>query len=204
MMFNRTMNKQEKILAVCRSFLFSLFFFLFSLSSCTFDYGEPDASNVEMPDLVMRNVEYVRVRSADPIAKIQAEQAERYDKQGIMKLQQYSFEQYGNRGNEVNSSGSGGNAEVNIDSGDIFMDNGVRLEVASEDIILETFQLEWKDKTRIFSTGEDNDVYISRQNGTIFKGVGLSADARKRTWEFVGEVSGTYIQDDDELIEEAE
>jgi len=171
---------------------------ILAVSSCTFDYGETEPSDINMPDLVMENVEYVRVRSADPIARIQAERAERYEKQGIMKLQQFSFEQYGERGEEINSSGSGGNAEININSGDIFMDNGVRLEVESEDIIIETFQLEWKDESRIFSTGEDNNVYIFRQNGTSFMGTGLSADARRRTWEFAGEVSGTYINENDE------
>jgi len=176
---------------------FCCFLFL-SAVSCSFNYGESESSGIELPDLVMENVEYVRVRSADPIARIQAERAERYEKQGVMKLQQFSFEQYGNRGEEINSSGSGGNAEVNINSGDIFMDNGVRLEVASEDIIIETFQLEWKDEPRVFSTGEDNNVYIFRQNGTSFIGTGLSADARRRTWEFTGAASGTYIQDDDE------
>jgi len=173
-------------------------------ASCSFNYGETESSGEELPDLVMENVDYVRVRSADPIARIQAERAERYEKQGIMKLQQFSFEQYGSRGEEINSSGSGGNAEVNIDSGDIFMNNGVRLEVASEDIIIETFQLEWKDEPKTFSTGEDNNVYIFRQNGTSFIGTGLNADARKRTWEFTGEASGTYIQDDDEESEAAE
>jgi len=197
MMFNRTMNKQEKILAVHRSFLFTLFFLLFSLSSCTFDYGETESLGIEKPDLVMKDVEYVRVRSADPIVRIQAEHAERYEKQRIMKLQQFSFEQFGNRGSEVNSYGNGGNAEVNIDSGDIFIDNGVKLEVASEDIIIETYQLEWKDETRNFSTGEDKEVFIYQKNGTGFQGVGLNANARNRTWEFSGETSGTYIQDDD-------
>jgi len=175
--------------------------FLITLS-CTFDYGESNSSERELPDLVMVNVEYIRVRSADPIARVQAERAERYEKQGIMKLQNFTFEQYGDRGNEVNTQGGAGNASVDINTGDITMTNGVRLEVESEDIILETNQLEWKDETHIISTGEEEEVNIYRENGTNFIGVGLTADTRKRSFEFSGNVSGSYIQEDDENEEQ--
>jgi LPS export ABC transporter protein LptC len=174
------------------------------MGACTFDYGESEASDKELPDLVMENVEYVRVRSTDPIARFQAERAERYEKQGVMKLQNITFEQYGEHGTEVNTVGKVGNASVDIETGDIFMDSGVRIEVESEDIIIETFQLEWKDEQRTISSGEEDVVNIYRDNGTSFTGIGLSADARKRTWEFSGSVGGTYIHDDEESEEEGE
>jgi LPS export ABC transporter protein LptC len=146
----------------------------------------------------MVNVEYIRVRSADPIARFQAELAERYEKQGVMKLSNFTFEQYGDRGNEVNALGSAGNASVEISSGDVLMTDGVRLEVESEDIIIETSQLEWKDEPHVLSTGTEDEVNIFQKNGTHFIGTGLRADARKRSFEFSGNVSGTYIHDDDE------
>jgi LPS export ABC transporter protein LptC len=176
----------------------ALFFLL--LVSCTFDYGESSSVERELPDLVMVNVEYIRVRSMDPIARVQAERAERYEKQGVMKLKNFSFEQYGDKGSEVNAMGNAGNASVNINSGDIFMTNGVRLEVESEDIIIETNQLEWRDEPHILLTGTEDEVNVFRENGTHFTGAGLSADARKHTFEFLGAVSGFYIQEDDEEI----
>jgi len=174
--------------------------FLITLS-CTFDYGETESSEREQPDLIMINVEYIRVRSADPIAKVQAERAERYEKQGIMKLENFIFKQYGEKGSEVNTMGNAGNASVDIISGDIKMTNGVRIEVESEDIIIETNQLEWKDETHIFSSGAEDEVNIYRENGTHFTGTGLTADARRRTFEFISDVSGSYIQEDDEVNE---
>ena len=181
--------------AVCKLLILVLILFLFE--SCTFDYGESTSSDRSLPDLVMENVDYVRVRAADPIARFQAERAERYEKQGLMKLQNFFFEQYCERGAEVNASGQGGNAEVEIESGDIQMTNGVRLEVESEDIILETTNLAWKDEPRLFFTGAEDEVNVYRENGTSFTGYGLSADARRRTFEFTGYVTGTYIHDDD-------
>lgn len=177
---------------------------LFVLIGCTFDYGETESSSEEIPDLVMENVDYVRVRSADPIARFQAERAERYEELGEMRLQNFTFEQFGATVEEINAYGEAGYASVDINTSDIFMDKGVKIGVESEDIVIETNQLEWKDEAKTLSTGEENIVNISQSNDTSFIGTGLSADARRRTWEFKGSVSGVYIQDDDEEAEETE
>ena len=176
----------------------SLFTLFILLAGCTFDYGDDGSSGNELPDLVMGNVEYVRVRSSDPIARFSAERAERYENLNVMKLWNFTFEQYGEGGKEINAYGSAGRASVDIETSDVFMDNGIRVEVESEDIIIVTEQLEWKDEERLLFTGADDEVNILQNNGTNFMGIGLQADARRRTWEFFGEVSGTYIYDDEE------
>ena len=78
------------------------------------------------------------------------------------------------------------------------MDMGVRIEVESEDVIIETNQLEWRDEQRILFTGKEDEVNITQNNGTNFTGTGLYADARRRTWEFSGSVWGIYIYEDEE------
>jgi LPS export ABC transporter protein LptC len=201
-MINKTKQEKLPLLFALRFSLFAICSLLFALSACTFDYGESESSDKELPGLIMENVEYVRVRSADPVARFQAERAERYEKQGIMKLQNLTFEQYGEHGEEINTVGKAGNASVDIETGDIFMDNGVRIEVESEDIIIETFQLEWKDEQRTISSGEENEVNIYMDNGTSFTGIGLRADARTRSWEFSGRAGGTYVYDDEESEED--
>jgi LPS export ABC transporter protein LptC len=143
----------------------------------------------------MENVEYVRVRSADPLARLQAERFERYDKQNVVKMQNITFEQYGEHGETVNVYGKAGSAEINIESGDIFMDKNVNLEVKTEDVILDTYQLEWKDEAKFLSSG-DNKVNVYRENGTRFTGTGLQANTRLREWEFLGSANGVYIYDD--------
>ena len=171
-------------------------FLLFLLASCTFDYGESDSSGDNIPNLIMENVDYVRVISADPLARVKAERVERYEKQSLMKLENLSFEQYGERGEEVNVFGRAGFAQIETDTGNIFMDKGVMLDVETEDIVLETNQLEWEDETKTLSSGYYDEVYIYRENGTRFSGRGLHVDARKHEWEFTGSVRGTYISDD--------
>ncbi|MCL2810256.1 MAG: LPS export ABC transporter periplasmic protein LptC [Treponema sp.] len=187
------MKKKRTIFIIS---LFSFFFFLFL--SCTFDYGDLDPEDGTMPDLVMINVDYMRVRSADPIARFQADRAERYDRQNLMKLEVLLFEQYGEKGEEVNVLGKAGSASINIRSGDFSMSDDVWLEINSEDIILETFQLDWREEPHILFTADETIVNVYQSNGTSFTGIGLTVEARSRLWEFSGNVSGTFVQNDDE------
>jgi len=180
------------------------FLILILLTSCSFDYGDQGGADKNQPDLVMENVDYVRVRSADPQARFQAELLERYEERGVIELRNFSFEQFGSRGEEVNAFGRAGSASVIINSGDIRMDDGVRIDVDTEDLAIETKWLEWKDKERTLDGGEDEEVNIYQESGTSFSGTGFHADARRRTWEFDRDVGGTYIYDDkeEEVIEE--
>lgn len=171
---------------------------LLFLTSCTFDYGQLEEPDINQPDIVMENVEYVRIRSADPLARFKAERAERYEELSVMKLRNFSFEQFGNHGEDVNAQGQAGSAAVEIDSGNISLDDGVKIEVASEDITIETQRLDWKDKERILAGGETDEVNILQSSGTSFTGAGFRADARRRTWEFTGGVRGSYIYEDDD------
>jgi len=178
--------------------LFCLLVSVFTYTSCTFDYGDKESLGDDQPDLIMGNVEYVRVRSANPLAKLQAERVERYEKKSLVKLQNTTFEQYDEQGKEINISGKTGNATVEIDTGNIFMDRNVRIEVIKEEIILETYRLEWIDKSKYLSAGDNNEVFVYKQNGTGFTGIGFQSDARKRSWEFTGRVSGTYSYNDED------
>ncbi|MDR2922591.1 MAG: LPS export ABC transporter periplasmic protein LptC [Treponema sp.] len=176
-----------------------LFFVLAGfVGSCSFDYGSTGGGDKSLPDIVMDNVEYVRIRSLDPQARLQAERVERYEERRIMELRNFSFEQFGNHGEDVNAYGRAGSALFEIDSGDIRMEDGVRLDVDSEEIAIETVRLEWKDKDRTLSGGESDEVHVYQENGTSFTGIGFQSNARLRTWSFSDTVSGTYVHDDDD------
>jgi len=169
---------------------------------CSFDYGNTSGGDKGLPDIVMDSVEYVRVRSLDPQARLQAERVERYEERRVMELKNFSFEQFGNHGEEINAHGRAGSALFEIDSGDIRMDDGVRLDVDSEDIAIETRQLEWKDKEHTLTGGAGDEVNVYQDNGTSFTGIGFQANARTRSWSFTDTVSGTYVHDDDADEEE--
>ncbi len=175
---------------------------LFLLFGCTFDYGEKEPTGEEQPGLIMKNVEYIRVRSSDPRARFKAEIAERYEKQGLMRIQNMTFEQYGDGGKEINAMGNAGYASVEIQTGDIFMDKNVRIDVETDDITIQTYQLEWREEPHVLSTPEENEVNIFQDNGTNFTGTGLYVETRGRQWEFKGDVRGLFVHDNDEEEED--
>jgi len=179
-----------------RTFLYAALASVFVLG-CSFDYGDrTPGGGTDLPDIVMENVEYVRVRSAEIQARFLAERAERFENRRLMELRNFSFEQFEH--GDVNAFGRAGNASVELDSMDIFMTGGVRMEVESEEIAIETTQLEWRDRPRVLLGGAEEEVFITRDDGTAFSGVGFRADARQRTWEFSGPVAGTYVHEEDE------
>jgi LPS export ABC transporter protein LptC len=177
-----------------------VFVFLASLlvPGCSFDYGERGGEDTGLPDLVMNDVEYVRVRDGDPQVRFQAERAERYENQQLMELRNFSFEQFSNHGGEIDSSGRAAAARVELDSGNIGISGGVSLSVDSEDITIETERLDWQDKERQLSGDPEAPVRIFKDDGTSFQGRGFRANTRSRNWEFTGSVGGSYIHEDDE------
>ncbi|GHV87263.1 hypothetical protein AGMMS50255_5590 [Spirochaetia bacterium] len=180
-----------------RKALIALSVFLI-ISACSFDYGEISDENSGLPDIVMTDVEYVRVRGGDPQVRFRAELAERYEDRQVMDLLNFSFEQFDHHGEEVNAVGHAGTAHVELDSGNINLRDGVSIAVDSEDMTIETGRLDWMDKERILAGDAGDEVRILRENGTSFNGTGFTANARNRTWEFTGGVGGTYIHDDED------
>ncbi|MDR3167881.1 MAG: LPS export ABC transporter periplasmic protein LptC [Treponema sp.] len=181
-----------------------LVLFCIILGACSFDYGFSESDTDDQPNIIMRDVEYVRVRDGDPLVRFRAETAERYEKRQTMELRNFSFEQFNNHGDDINAMGRAGTASVELDSGNIYLGDGVRIEVDSEDITIATDILSWQDTDRILSGEETSTVNVQRSDGTSFTGVGFSAHTRERTWSFDYGVSGTYVHEDDEEDEAPE
>jgi LPS export ABC transporter protein LptC len=169
---------------------------LFLVCACSFDYGNLPPGSTQ-PDITMRDVEYTRVREGNPQVHFKAELVERYEQRQTMKLNDFSFEQY-NPGGGIDAAGSGGSASVDLNSGNIRLEGGIRIAIESEDIIIETPALSWQDKERMLSGSEKDTVRITRSDGTGFSGSGFSADARSRTWSFSLPVEGSYVHEDTE------
>jgi LPS export ABC transporter protein LptC len=187
-----------------RDFHFTACVFLIAaLTACSFDYGAVSAEDDALPNVVMNDVQYVRVKDGSPQVRFEAEGAERYEKRQTMELKNFSFEQFNTAADDINAIGHAGNASVQLESGNIHMENGVRIQVDSEDIAIETQTLDWQDQTRQISAGSGEPVEIHRLDGTKFTGWGFSADVRHRTWAFTDGVQGIYIDtdDDDEEVE---
>jgi LPS export ABC transporter protein LptC len=168
------------------------------LVACSFDYGERGDEDTGLPDIVMNDVEYVRMRDGDPQVRFRAERAERYEERQLMELRNFSFEQFTGHGANIDSSGHAAAAWVELDSGNIGISGGVSLSVDSEDITIETESISWQDEEHELSAGSDEVVRIYRDDGTNFQGSGFRATTRDRRWEFSGSIGGVYVDEDDD------
>jgi LPS export ABC transporter protein LptC len=171
--------------------------FAFLSTACSFDYGAGQEAENTKPDIIMENIEYVRVRKGDMLARFRAEHAERWEERQVMELRDFTFEQMEDHGKKVNVEGSAGAASVQLESGDITLSGGVKISIEAEDIIIGIEGIEWKDKEKTLTGASDDIVEVQRSDGTRFTGVGIQADVRSRTWSFSGEVQGTYVEEDE-------
>jgi LPS export ABC transporter protein LptC len=167
--------------------------------ACSFDYGNNQGEDEGRPDIVMQDVEYVRVRGGDVQVRFRAESAERFETANTMNLRNFSFEEFSDE-DEVNIVGSAGAASLEMDSGNISLSGGVRVSVESEDFTIETPELRWLDKERQL-TSADGEVLITRSDGTNFIGSVFSADARYRTWVFESGIEGYYVESEEAVPE---
>ncbi|MDR0639275.1 MAG: LPS export ABC transporter periplasmic protein LptC [Spirochaetaceae bacterium] len=166
--------------------------------SCSFDYGNQENEESTLPDIVMEDLDYVRVRSGSPQARFTADRAERYDRKRTMELSGVQFEQYNLATGELDAKGMAGSAEIELANGNVTLQNGIDLSVESEEITLETEWLSWDDGKRELKGKEESEVVIKKSGGTDFRGIGLSADVRSRQWEFASGAEGAFEQDEDD------
>jgi LPS export ABC transporter protein LptC len=165
--------------------------------ACSFDYGDLSAGNRENePDLIMRGLEYVRVRDGNPSIRVQADSAERFEDARIMKIRDLRFEQYAPNDPEANALGSAGSARIDLATGNAVLRDGVRVVVPSEDLSITTRSLDWDDETRYLAGDPAVPVRIERGDGTSMTGSGFFADTRSRTWEFTGGVQGVFVEEE--------
>ena len=85
-------------------------------AACSFDYSSVSGSENEKADIVMEDIEYVRVRGGDPLVRFRAEYAERWEERQIMNLREFSFEQMEDRGDNIDAEGRAGAAVVQLES----------------------------------------------------------------------------------------
>ncbi|MDR0404036.1 MAG: LPS export ABC transporter periplasmic protein LptC [Treponema sp.] len=174
-------------------------------AACSFDYDAAAEDSENIPDVIMKDVEYVRMENALPQVRIRSKEARRYETKHTMEIDSFSFEQYNPEAPEagvipnINVRGSGGSANIETDTRNLTMGGGVSIEVESEDISLQTESLSWENAGRVFVA--PGEVVVTRSDGTRLSGRNLSADTRRRGWRFEEAVSGDIAEEDEDAEE---
>ena len=167
----------------------------FVLSACSFDYSAITETESDKPDLVMQDVDYVRVTDGKISLHMQADQVDRYEKKRLLQVQNIRFEQFSKDSTEPDALGTAGIAQFWTATSDAAFTNGVRIFIKSEDLSVEAKSLQWNDSKKKLSGPQDDQVLLKKTDGSILVGKSFSADGRSRTWQFAGAVSGTYQEE---------
>ncbi|MDR2767947.1 MAG: LPS export ABC transporter periplasmic protein LptC [Treponema sp.] len=196
------MERSEKKLNRPRCIPLSLAALLFMAhGSCSFNYDNQTPDKDE-PNLILDEVEYVRVQDGNPSIKLAAREVRRYEDKQLMEIDTLSFTQFdrapafSEKLPEVNAQGRAGAARVEMDTMNLSMNGGVEIEVISEDMKIVTAEVSWQDaERRLDAPGK---IGITKSDGTALTGAGFSADIRRKTFEFASDVEGVTIDEDND------
>ena len=179
-----------------------ILYFLILATACSFNYGTISQIEEE-PNLIMEEAEYIRITEGSPEIRVAAREVRHYEKNHIMELDDFSFEQFIMDFNanpreqpaepELNSWGRAGQLRLETDTNNFSMSDNVIINVDSENLSIETDDISWNDNDRLLQT--QGTVHITRSDGTFIEGTGFSADTRSRSWEFESAVEGTIIEE---------
>lgn len=175
--------------------------FAIILMACSFPY-DPVVDNDHEPNLIMENVEYVRMANGNPEIRIIAQEVRQYEAKHTMELDDFTFEQFNaapaglERIPEINARGKAKAAHLETDTGNAFLRGEINIEVVSEDMTLETEEFSWQNEERIINA--PGTVNITRSDGTTLTGTGFSADVRTRSWEIESGVEGSIVEESED------
>lgn len=183
------------------SFKIILLFVVFSCFwvSCKFDYGFADGSGRGMEaDLVMVNANYVRMKRGRLEANFRADVLRRYDGRGEVELEGVDFEYYTGKEEKLEAEGRAEKALYDMGSGDLRMDDGVGVEILSEEVRIGAGYLRWEDSVKRLESGKDDEVTLAKKDGSVMTGTGFRAYSDVKKWEMEGGASGIFVGEDEE------
>jgi len=147
------------------------------------------------PDLVMQDVDYVRVTDGAIMFHLQADKIDHFENNHLFQVQNIRFEQFTKGVTDPDAMGAAGFAQFWTTTQDAVFGEGVRIVIPSEDLSVEANNLQWHNsQKKLFGTLGD-EVLLKKTDGSMLVGKGFSADGRSKSWQFTGPVSGIYQEE---------
>jgi LPS export ABC transporter protein LptC len=175
------------------------------LFACRFNYGELNVSDAlakSIPDIVLENYESTSVDNGKVIFRIAAKRAELFEAMKETHLSDVSFAEYDSSDGAVITSGRAATAVYFTDtenaeiSGDLYVysrKNGASLEGA---------YLYWDKAKKTLVGRRDRLITIKKDDGSLLKGEGFSADAKTRSIEYLGHAEGQIFLENSDTTNE--
>jgi hypothetical protein len=180
-------------------------FFIACAASCSFDYGAAslgDGMSDQTPNAELRDFEHCVVENGSVIFRLNAKQASTYETLKETRLTDVSFAEFDPQTGEALTSGKATDAKFFTATEDAEFSGDIEVYSKRNEVGLSGGYLYWNSKKKTLEGRRDRLISISKDDGSVIKGEGFSADAVKKSFAFSGHTSGIIkITDDEDAAE---
>lgn len=170
------------------------------LSGCSLDYEGgmlPGEISEMIPDIVLTNYTHISVKGDSGTFEVTADKGEYYEEKSEILLYSVEFRELDPEEGII-MEGACSSALYFSDTENLELREGLEFYSSKEDMRVRGDALFWDNLNKQL-TGKDGEVVeIERKSGSIVRGKGFVADIASRSIYFEEDVSGTWINDDDE------
>ena len=166
---------------------------------CKLDYKDADLAETmdeQVPNSVLDNFSQVVVRDGKISYYFSADHAELYDSTGVTYFDNIGFTEYKADGS-TGTEGAADKATHFSKTDNIIFDGRIILNSTTQDFVVKSDYLEWNNDAKILKSMDDTVVSIEQGDGSKVEGKGFVADAQGKSFTFLEEASGRYIEDEE-------
>jgi len=170
------------------------------LASCSFDYGAAslgEGMSDQTPNAVLQDFRHCVVEDGSVIFRMNAKQASTFETLKETRLKDVSFAEFDPQTGAALTSGRASDAKFFSATEDAEFSGDIVLYSQRNEVGLSGGYLYWDSKKKTLEGRRDRLISITKDDGSIIKGEGFSADAVRKSFSFSGHVSGTMAVSDD-------
>ena len=180
--------------------LAAIFFFSFAALSCSVNYDNIYETEGTIPELMLDEAVFKRVKDGKPSSQIQSQRLEEFKDSGKVLAQNIQFETKNDDG-KVNSFGSAGLMKADTKKEVYEFFNGIHIEAPERGVTIDGESLRWNGKTEQL-VGEKTKPLTIMKDGVSLTGHGFSASAISESFNFASMVYGSYKDEEEEKGQE--
>lgn len=171
---------------------------LLAATGCTFDYADANVEGEDQDSIPQLEIFDARmVIERDNRLELEAGWIASYPAQLRQEFRDLSFREYGPDG-DLRLEGYAERGILQTDVENVELLGTVRFYSELEEAQLTSSYLFWDNADRVLTGAPDDEVTITREDGTRLLGTGLRVDGRRNSVEFSGSVRGRYTTDADD------
>ena len=178
----------------------SAFWLAVVVSGCSLDYSQVSVADEmidTIPDSVLEDFTYTIVRGGAPAYLLEADLAKFFQEREETHLEGLVFRELNKEGALV-TEGTADEAIYFTATENAELEGSLSFFSAIEEATIKSDYLYWDAENKLLVGRADGEVSIRSESGSGLDGVGFEADIRRRFVDFAGNVSGTFVPEENE------